>query len=108
VSASALTLNPLTGIRGSSIKVIESLAAGRACVSTRHGGRGFIDAGFAGLVITSGVAEMADEVIDLLQDEERRHRIEVPDKTRLAEFQWDRSAAVQSSLYRTLLALDGE
>ena len=53
LSASALTLNPLTGIRGSSIKVIESLAAGRVCVSTGDGARGFIDAGFAGLVTTS-------------------------------------------------------
>jgi GT2 family glycosyltransferase/glycosyltransferase involved in cell wall biosynthesis len=107
LAASALTLNPLTGIRGSSIKVIESLAAGRVCVSTRDGARGFINAGFAGLVITSGVADMADEVIALLQDDERRHRIEGADKALLADFQWDRSAALQSSLYRTLLELDG-
>jgi GT2 family glycosyltransferase/glycosyltransferase involved in cell wall biosynthesis len=108
LSASALTLNPLTGIRGSSIKVIESLAAGRVCVSTGDGARGFVNVGFAGLVITSGVAEMADQVIGLLQDPQRRHQIEVADKALLAEFQWDRSAARQSELYRTLLELDGK
>jgi len=108
LSASALTLNPLTGIRGSSIKVIESLAAGRACVSTEDGARGFIDAGFAGLLTTSNVADMAGVVIELLRDQERRHRIEVPDAARLADYRWDRSAECQSALYRALLELDGK
>ena len=108
LAASALTLNPLTGIRGSSIKVIESLAAGRACVSTEDGARGFIDAGFAGLLTTSNVADMAGVVIELLRDQERRHRIEVPDAARLADYQWGRSAERQSALYRALLELDGK
>jgi GT2 family glycosyltransferase/glycosyltransferase involved in cell wall biosynthesis len=108
LSASALTVNPLTGIRGSSIKVIESLAAGRACVSTEDGARGFIDAGFAGLLTTSNVADMADVVIELLRDQERRHRIEVPDAARLADYQWGRSAERQNALYRALLELDGK
>jgi GT2 family glycosyltransferase/glycosyltransferase involved in cell wall biosynthesis len=108
LSVSALTLNPLTGIRGSSIKVIESLAAGRACVSTADGARGFIGAGFAGLLTTSNVADMAGVVIELLRDRERRHRIEVPDATRLADYRWARSAERQSALYRALLELDGK
>ena len=37
----ALTINPLDGIRGSPVKLVESLAAGRACVSTADGARGF-------------------------------------------------------------------
>jgi len=108
LSASVLTLNPLTGIRGSSIKVIESLAAGRACVSTEDGARGFIEAGFAGLLTTSSVADMAGTVIELLRDEEQRHRIEVPDAARLANYQWCRCAERQSALYRSLLELDGK
>jgi len=108
LAASALTLNPLTGIRGSSIKVIESLAAGRACVSTEDGARGFIHAGFAGLLTTSNVADMAGVVIELLRDQERRHRIEVPDAARLADYRWDRSAERLSALYRALLELDGK
>ena len=108
LAASALTLNPLTGIRGSSIKVIDSLAAGRACISTEDGARGFIDAGFAGLVTTSSIADMADEVVGLLRDEQRRHRVEAADVARLANFQWPRSAELQSALYRSLLQLDGK
>jgi GT2 family glycosyltransferase len=106
LSTSVLTLNPLTGIRGSSIKVIESLSAGRVCVSTEDGARGFNDAGFAGLLTTAAVADMAGIVVDLLRDEHRRRQIEVPDVARLAHFQWRRSAEIQGSLYRTLLQLD--
>jgi GT2 family glycosyltransferase len=108
LSESALTLNPLTGIRGSSIKVIESLAAGRVCVSTEDGARGFIDAGFAGLLTTTSIGGMASVVIELLRNQARRHRIEIPDAARLADFQWRRSAERQSALYRTLLELDGK
>jgi GT2 family glycosyltransferase/glycosyltransferase involved in cell wall biosynthesis len=107
LAASALTLNPLTGIRGSAIKVIESLAAGRVCVSTEDGARGFADAGFAGLLTTARVADMARVVIELLRDDELRHRLEAPDAGRLAGFQWRRSAEIQGSLYRELLQLDG-
>ncbi len=108
LSASALTVNPLVGIRGSAIKVIESLSAGRACVSTAEGARGFIDSGFAGLITTATVADMANVAIPLLQDEARRHRLEAPDTARLADFQWRRSAEIQGSLYRELLRLDGK
>ena len=108
LSASVMTLNPLTGIRGSSIKVIESLAAGRVCVSTEDGARGFVGAGFAGLLTTASIADMAGAVIEMLRDQERRHRIEAPDVNRLSDFQWGRIAERQSALYRTLLELDGE
>jgi glycosyltransferase involved in cell wall biosynthesis len=103
LSQSALTLNPLSGIRGSSVKVIESLAAGRACVSTEEGARGFIDAGLRGLVTVRDVAAMAQPIIGLLEDREQRRRIETPDPARLARFLWQHCAAIQSDLYRSLL-----
>src|SRR5206468_12888663 len=59
LDASALTVNPQLDIRGSSIKVIESLTAGRVCVSTVDGARGFRDAGSAGLVLAADIASMA-------------------------------------------------
>ena len=40
----ALTINPLAGIRGSAVKLVEALAAGRVCVSTADGARGFREA----------------------------------------------------------------
>jgi len=103
LSQSALTLNPLSGIRGSSVKVIESLAAGRACVSTEEGARGFIDAGLRGLITVRDVAAMAQPIIGLLEDVEQRRRIETPDRARLACFLWQHCGAIQSDLYRSLL-----
>ncbi len=103
LGASALTVNPLSGIRGSSLKVIESLAAGRACVSTVDGARGFGDAGLPGLITVRDVAAMIEPIISLLRDPVRRQHIERPDATRLAPFSWQRCAAIQGDLYRRLL-----
>ena len=61
-----LTINPLTGIRGSALKLVESLTAGRVCVGTHESARGFADAGFAGLVTVPDVAAMAAPIIALL------------------------------------------
>ena len=56
----ALTINPLAHIRGSAIKLVESLAAGRVCVTTVDGARGFAIGAPPGLVIVPDVAAMAD------------------------------------------------
>jgi GT2 family glycosyltransferase/glycosyltransferase involved in cell wall biosynthesis len=104
LDASALTINPQTDIRGSSIKVIESLTAGRACVSTIDGARGFRDAELAGLVLADDIASMADPIIALLRDASLRHRIEAPDASLLARYQWAHSAQLQRTLYDSLLA----
>jgi GT2 family glycosyltransferase/glycosyltransferase involved in cell wall biosynthesis len=104
---SALTLNPLSGIRGSSVKVIESLAAGRACVSTEDGARGFSSAGLRGLITVPDVAAMIEPIIGLLKDHERRRRIESPDATLLSRFHWQHCAGIQGDLYRNLLAGGG-
>ena len=103
LAASALTLNPLSGIRGSSVKVIESLAAGRACVSTEDGARGFAAAGLRALVSVPDVEAMADPIIALLQDDALRHDLETPDAAALAPFQWHHCAGIQANLYRALM-----
>jgi len=59
LSECALTINPLAGIRGSAVKLVESLAAGRACVSTSAGARGFLDDVPPGLVAVPDVPSMA-------------------------------------------------
>lgn len=104
LAQSALTLNPLDAIRGSPLKVIESLCAGRACVSTASGARGFVHAGFPGLVIVPDVAAMRAAVTRLLVDEHERHRIERPDPARLAPFLWPACVRRQDTLYAQLLA----
>ena len=103
LAACALTINPLAAIRGSPVKLVESLAAGRVCVSTAEGARGFRDEGFAGLVIVESVAAMAPAIVSLLRDNELRLRLESADAMRLARFTWAASAAVQRALYLRLL-----
>ncbi len=87
--------------------MIESLAAGRACVSTEDGARGFADAGLPGLVTVPDVPAMVEPIIDLLENDDRRRRIESPDPSLLARFHWRNCAGIQGDLYRNLLAAGG-
>ncbi len=88
----ALAINPLTGIRGSAVKLVETLAAGRACVTTSDGARGFAGAA-PGIVEVPGVGAMADAIVALLQDAARRHALERTDPARLDAFGWHHSVA---------------
>jgi glycosyltransferase involved in cell wall biosynthesis len=103
LDASALTINPLTGIRGSSIKLVESLCAGRVCVSTADGARGFAGQGFDGLVVAADVGAMAAPVIRFLREPDARHRAEAPDTARLARYQWKHCADRLRMLYDAVL-----
>jgi len=99
---STLTINPLSGIRGSPIKVIESLTAGRACVTTEDGARGFADAGLPGLVSARSIDAMAEPIVRLLTDASLRHRLERPDPVKLGRWQWESCAAILRRLYADL------
>ncbi|MEP6656406.1 MAG: glycosyltransferase [Betaproteobacteria bacterium] len=103
LAASALTINPLRGIRGSAVKLVESLTAGRVCVSTEEGARGFGGADLSGLVTVRDVAAMAEPIIRLLSDATERHRRETPVTERLRGFQWESCAELQRRLYASLL-----
>lgn len=92
LARAALTINPQRGLRGSSLKVLESLAAGRICVSTVDGARGHRQPGYAGLVECKDVAGFADAIIPLLADPARRHAIEAPDAERLTSRSWEACA----------------
>lgn len=104
LAACALTVNPLMRIRGSPIKLVESLAAQRVCISTREGARGFASDGFDGLIVVEDVAAMAAPVAQLLRDDVTRHRRESADAPRLARYTWAASADAQLALYRRLMA----
>lgn len=90
LAGSALAINPLTRIRGSAVKLVETLAAGRACVTTEDGARGFANAA-PGIVAVPDVAAMADPIVTLLQDTARRHALERTDASRLDAFGWHHS-----------------
>ena len=99
---STLAINPLEDIRGSAIKLVETLAAGRACVSTAQGARGFASGAPDGLVIVPSVAAMAEPIIELLRDADRRHRIEAP-AAALDAYGWHHGVARQRELFMDLL-----
>ena len=103
LAQSALTINPLAQIRGSAIKLVESLAAGRVCVTTAAGARGFAIGAPPGLVIVPDVAAMADPIIDLLVHPERRHALETPSPGALDRYAWEHGVARLSALYTDLL-----
>jgi glycosyltransferase involved in cell wall biosynthesis len=100
---SAMTINPLSAIRGSAIKLIESLTEGRVCISTADGARGFTDNGFPGLIVVRDVEAMVEPIIRLLKDSAARHQLEVPVPDKLAPYQWAQCARVQKNLYEELI-----
>jgi GT2 family glycosyltransferase len=99
----ALTINPLTGIRGSALKLVESLTAGRVCVSTADGARGFSGAGFTGLVTVPDVRSMAVPIVDLLAFRDVRHGLEWPEPAVLLPHQWAHTLRPHQELCSELL-----
>ena len=96
----ALSINPLTNTRGSSLKLIESIAHGRVCVSTRHGASGFAACNLPGLAQVDRVEDFESVIQRLLTDVAVRLRRETPPPDLAARFGWERSAALQAELYR--------
>lgn len=88
IRAHAVTINPQASLRGSSLKVIESLAAGRVCVSTEVGARGRIDAGFSGLLIVPDLSGFTAVLRNVLVDEIYRLSIEPPQVDKLRRCSW--------------------
>ena len=103
LEACALTVNPVSGVRGSSIKLLESIAFGRICVSTEEGARGFRDLRCDALVVVPRVEDFLSPLRDLLLDEERRLCLEKPNPQILESISWERAARIQADLYRDLL-----
>lgn len=95
----SLTINPLRGVRGSCVKVIESVAAGRVCVSTREGARGFLNSGFPGLVLTESVQGFIEPLSSLLLDHNYRRSLESVPSEKLFHSSWKHSAEKQANLY---------
>jgi len=96
----ALTINPLPEMRGSSLKLLESIAAGRVCVSTLEGARGFRDLRSAALVKVARIEDFVPVLGELLLDEERRIRVERPSESVLDALSWERAAGVQAGVWR--------
>jgi len=97
----SISINPDKSVRGSSLKVIESLAAGRVCVSTRDGARGLISTNLPSLIIVNE-NDFANRIVSLLMDVEYRRHLEVPTEA-LHQYSWQRASEEQAQIYRSLL-----
>lgn len=103
LSRCALTINPLVGTRGSSLKLIESLAAGRICVCTVDGARGFLDSALPALLIAHDIPSMLEPIARMLADEPARLALERPDRAQLQPYSWASAATKLEQVYRNLL-----
>ncbi len=103
LEAASLTINPQTAIRGSALKLVESLLAGRVCVSTVDGARGFTGSGLSGLVCCPDVPAMTAAIDGLLRDPARRRALERADREAVRPLTWDGIADAQYSLYQDLI-----
>ncbi|MBI1747283.1 MAG: glycosyltransferase [Acidobacteria bacterium] len=99
---SALTINPLRGVRGSCLKVAESIAAGRVCVSTAEGARGFLNSSASSLLTVNTVEEFEAPMERLLCDAVYRRSIERASADTLNAISWDHAGRKLTSIYSQL------
>ncbi len=99
----ALTINPQQEIRGSALKVAESLLARRTCVSTAQGARGFDHLNAGALRICDSWNGMLDELDSLLGNQQLRHQLEQSSEELRNRLTWDGKATQLLALYRNLL-----
>ena len=93
---------------GTNIKIMEAMAMGKAIVSTPAGVNGLdLEPGRDFLLGTTG-AEMAEAILALFADPERRRAVERQARTTVEQrFDWDVIAGQQNRLYRELCRPSG-
>ncbi len=99
----ALTINPLSGVRGSCLKVAESIAAGRVCVSTMEGARGFLDRKPPALVVAEKIADFEAPIKLLLTDVEYRRSLEKPLPGSSDAYSWNSGAQKLVDIYSRMI-----
>jgi hypothetical protein len=99
----ALTTNPLYGVRGSCLKIVESLRAGRVVLSTREGARGFIQAGLKSLLIVEKIEDFGDPLRHLLLDPQARMALEYLPASEFECLTWRHSGKILLSIYHSIL-----
>ena len=100
LAEAAVVLGPVWRGGGMRVKVLEALAAGKAVVTTKLGadGIGLIPGKHA--VVAEREAELAREIVALLEDPERRRHLGTAGRTLVAErFTWDRIAPRYDAVY---------
>jgi GT2 family glycosyltransferase len=100
---SVLTINPQQEIRGSALKVAESLLAQRICVSTQQGARGFANLQSQALQVVADWPAMTNLLVHLLQHSDIRHQWEQSAILDRQQLSWDGQAERLHQVYQTLL-----
>jgi glycosyltransferase involved in cell wall biosynthesis len=94
-----IVLAPLTASAGTNIKVLEAMAMGRVVVSTPAGINGMDLEPGRDLIVTHAAMEMAAEIRALVNDPERRKRIETQARKTALQFDWSAIGKRQADLY---------
>ncbi len=98
-----LAVVPLRAGGGTRLKILEAMALGRAVVSTEVGAEGLRVIGDTHLALANDAPSMARSIASLLNDVQRRSRLERAARALVeAEYDWDRIAAAQLALYAEL------
>ena len=95
----ALTINPVHGVGGSSVKLIEAIASGRLCISTHDGARGFRDLDLPALIQVPSIDNFFEPLELFLRDEGARLQIEKPATWIHGQLSWAKLAQIQRDLY---------
>jgi len=99
----AITINPLRGVRGSCLKIAESIAAGRVCISTTEGARGFLNHSIPALVAVDKVEEFEAPIKSLLSDTVHRRSLEEPSPRVLDICSWENGAKRMLAIYSRMI-----
>jgi glycosyltransferase involved in cell wall biosynthesis len=98
-----LVIAPLVASAGTNIKIMEAMAMGKAIVSTPAGINGLDLSPGRDVIVANTGAEMACEILSLLQDAARRQAIEHEARLTVErKFDWDLIARRQKQLYEEL------
>jgi glycosyltransferase involved in cell wall biosynthesis len=101
----AVVAAPLRLGGGMRVKVLESLAAGKALVATPRALSGLDVVPGTHALVGETDAQLSEAIADLLEDPERRRRVGVAAREWAGEhLAWQRAAAAYDDLYRSLLA----
>jgi len=100
----AVTIHPVLGRRGSSLNLIDALAAGRVCVSTAEGARGQLAADFPSLLTVDGIERFYDPLARLLCDPALRVTLEKPHVQGWQDHGWRGPSQELLALYLRLLS----
>lgn len=99
----SVTINPLYGVRGSCIKILESLSAERLCVSTRQGARGYGHLEIPQLITVESIEEFESPLVDWLTHPHKRWAVERLSPALREQLSWANSARLQARIYDELL-----